>query len=200
MKQSEIEARETLLKMIKPGDTVYTILRSRSRSGMSRQIGVVVPTKNGNDFFHPNYATATLIGAKVNKNGDGVTVSGCGMDMGFHIVYNLGRALFPDGFGCVGDGSSEHECSEGAACEEHRSRAPSCPANDHSNGDRDYTPHDSCNCRQCPVCKGMTVCGECQTCARCNDHKPNCKGCSGTQGRKIHWHKDGGYALRHRWL
>ena len=27
----------------------------------------------------------------------GLRVSGCGMDMGFHVVYNLGYALWPDG-------------------------------------------------------------------------------------------------------
>jgi len=35
------------------------------------------------------------------------------MDMGFHLVYSLSRALYPDGFACVGD---------------------YCPSNDHSNG------------------------------------------------------------------
>jgi hypothetical protein len=30
---------------------------------------------------------------------EGLRVSGCGMDMGFDIVYNLGRFLFPKGDG-----------------------------------------------------------------------------------------------------
>lgn len=50
----------------------------------------------------------------------GLTVGGCGMDMGFHLVYNLSRVLFPSGFECIGKG---------------------CPSNDHSNGDRNYEPH-----------------------------------------------------------
>jgi len=29
----------------------------------------------------------------------GLKVNGCGMDMCFSTVYNLGRALFPEGFG-----------------------------------------------------------------------------------------------------
>ena|ERR1035437_1828097 len=33
-------------------------------------------------------------------DGDG----GCGMDMGFHLVYNLGRTLFPEGFKVEGRG------------------------------------------------------------------------------------------------
>jgi hypothetical protein len=28
----------------------------------------------------------------------GITVGGGGMDMGFHLVYNLGRVLWPFGF------------------------------------------------------------------------------------------------------
>jgi hypothetical protein len=47
-------------------------------------------------------------------------MGGCGMDMGFAAVYGLSYALFGKGFECTG---------------------PNCPANDHSNGDRDYTPH-----------------------------------------------------------
>jgi hypothetical protein len=32
------------------------------------------------------------------ETGEGITVDGCGMDMGFALVYNLGRALYRDGF------------------------------------------------------------------------------------------------------
>jgi hypothetical protein len=39
----------------------------------------------------------------------------------------LSYALYPKGFTCLGDGG------------EHRRQR--CPANDHSNGDRDYSPH-----------------------------------------------------------
>ena len=35
------EARERLLEMLRPGDTVHTILRHVSRSGMSRSISPV---------------------------------------------------------------------------------------------------------------------------------------------------------------
>lgn len=121
----QAEARETFKRFgVKPGSTIYTILESVSRSGMSRVIRVVVPLGGGDPrpgFVHPNHATAVLTGYKLaSGHRDGVKVGGCGMDMGFHLVYSLSRALYPDGFGCIGDG---------------------CPSNDHSNGDRDYTPH-----------------------------------------------------------
>ncbi len=153
MKKSELEkneARETL-SYLKPGDTVSTVLRSVSRSGMSRQIGVV--TGGGDSMSFPNWATARLIGATLNKSGDGVKMGGCGMDMGFALVYELSSALFPDGFGCIGE---------------------KCPSCDHSNGDRDYTPHDA----------HPQV---------CTDNPDSCTG-------NKHWHKSGGYALRHRWI
>ena len=91
-KEEQAEARERLLGWLKPGDTVYTILRHVSRSGMQREIGLVV-FRNGIPL-HPNYAAATVLGWKVNKQGDGIVVGGCGMDMGFHIVYELSAALF----------------------------------------------------------------------------------------------------------
>jgi hypothetical protein len=119
-KQAEAERDEAIGKLrdwLKPGDTVYTVLRHVSRSGMQREISVVLLTADGP--LHPSWAVAKAIGARLNRKGpnDAIVVSGCGMDMGFHIVYNLGRALWPDGYPCSGKG---------------------CPSNDYSNGDRDY--------------------------------------------------------------
>lgn len=90
------EARERLLEWLKPGDTVYTVLEHVSRSGMQREIRVVVPytTDDGRvDFLHPNHAAAVLLGERQGKR-DGLIVGGCGMDMGFHVVYGLSEALY----------------------------------------------------------------------------------------------------------
>ena len=111
------EAKAKLREWIKPGDTVHTILRHVSRSGMQREIGIVL-LKDGADL-HPNYLIGKALGERIGKR-DGIIVGGCGMDMGFHIVYSLGRTLWPDGFGCIGQG---------------------CRSNSHSNGDRNYTLH-----------------------------------------------------------
>lgn len=88
-----------LREWLKPGDTVYTILRHVSRSGMSREIGCVL-IKDG-AHLHPNYSIAKALGERQGKR-DGVIVGGCGMDMGFDLVYRLGYRLFPDGFGIEG--------------------------------------------------------------------------------------------------
>lgn len=111
-------ALDTLREMLKPGDTVYTVLRHVSRSGMSRSISAVV-IEDGvpRDV---SWAVARAVGEPFDRTHDGVKVGGCGMDMGFHLVYTLSRVLFRDGFECIGEG---------------------CPSNDHSNPP--YPPMDA---------------------------------------------------------
>lgn len=122
------EALETLRGWLKPGDTVYTILRNVSRSGMQRTIQLVKINDDmgpdhqysANRVLHIGWNAAKVLGLRYDTEREGVVVGGAGMDMGFHLVYELGRALWPQGFGCVGE---------------------RCPSNDHTNGDRDYTAH-----------------------------------------------------------
>lgn len=91
--QTEVlEAAERLRSWLKPGDTVYTILDHVSRSGMSRNIRVVI-IRDG-EPLHPNRAVQTVLGYPRAKRGDGFAVGGCGMDMGFHVVHSLGYALW----------------------------------------------------------------------------------------------------------
>lgn len=112
---------EEMRKHCPPGSTVHTVLEHVSRSGMSREIRTVLLSCDGDRVvdLHPNYMVSQILGDDRQGKHDGVIVGGCGMDMGFHIVYSLSRALYPNGFECVGE---------------------KCPSNDHSNGDRDYTP------------------------------------------------------------
>lgn len=96
-KQKEAQRTESLVylaSMVKPGDTVYTILRSVSRSGMSRVISLLI-VHNGEIRDITGYAT-DILGWR--DTGDGLRVNGVGMDAGFHAVYSLSAALFPDGF------------------------------------------------------------------------------------------------------
>jgi len=114
-KEEVTESLEYLHEYLKAGDKVYTILRQVSRSGMSRHISVL--TKDNYDI---TYLVAKVLGERRNDSDGGLVISGCGMDMGFEVVHRLGYTLFPDGFQCVGE---------------------KCPSADHTNGDRDYTPH-----------------------------------------------------------
>lgn len=113
-------AIERLREWVKPGDTVYTILRHVSRSGMSRSISTVIDGEEGpNDI---SYMVARALGNRMDRDRGGVIVGGAGMDMGFHLVYNLSYCLWPNGFECVGAGDeSKHWTRTG------------CPSNDHSN-------------------------------------------------------------------
>lgn len=91
------QARQELLNILEKGDTVYCVLRSVSRSGMSRNIDFYVIKDN-----RPQYLTgymAALNGRTIGtaSNHQGLKVNGCGMDMGFHEVYNLAATLWPNG-------------------------------------------------------------------------------------------------------
>ena len=96
------EAREALLKLVKPGDTLYTVLRHVSRSRTSRHISVIMIDQSGP--FEVSHLVARLLDYKRNQDDGGIVIRGVGMDMGFWIVYEVGRQLFPNGFDIVGHG------------------------------------------------------------------------------------------------
>lgn len=141
------EAIQHLQELLKPGDTVYTVLRHVSRSGMYRRLDLYIIRDDQPQRI--TYAVAKATGSRYDEKHESLGVSGCGMDMGFAVVYDLSRVMFPDGFGCIGE---------------------RCPSNDHSNGDRDFTM----------------------------DGLPR-KDPEGNE-TVAHWHRSGGYALRHKWM
>jgi hypothetical protein len=104
-KQAEREqAIESLRRHLKPGDKVTTTVLHVSRSGMSRSIMCQALMRDGDGTPYIGDITrmvARVIGERMDDRG-GVKVGGCGMDMCFHTVYTLGRALFRDGFGVEG--------------------------------------------------------------------------------------------------
>lgn len=86
-------AHARLRETLKHGDTVYTVLRHVSASGMSRRIDLYTMRDNRPQYLS-GYASI-LTGWKLHDNG-GIIVGGCGMDMGFHLVYTLSAILFRD--------------------------------------------------------------------------------------------------------
>ena len=88
-------ARERLLNhYVTQGATVYTILRSRSASGMSRTISLVVAL-DGKVQDITYYAAQALGERLIETNGQrAIRQNGGGMDMGFNLVYNLSSVLF----------------------------------------------------------------------------------------------------------
>jgi hypothetical protein len=91
-------SKETLLKDYFNGQdraTVYTVLRSVSSSGMTRHISLKVVDSDG-DILDITYLAAQALGDKLQeRNGfNTIRVNGCGMDMGFHLVYSLSSVLY----------------------------------------------------------------------------------------------------------
>lgn len=88
--------------------TVYTALRHVSKSGMQRQISVVIPIRSVVSvpgpvvvqFVHPSYTVAKLLDRKyTEKSGhNAIVCNGCGTDMGFDLIYNLSYVLYGDGY------------------------------------------------------------------------------------------------------
>jgi len=95
-KEDVEQARERLLELLKPGDRVYCILRHVSRSGMMRRISPVI-IKGGCTMNLDNWVGAVLDWPSAGT-GEGIKVDGCGMDMGFHLIYSLSSVLFKDGY------------------------------------------------------------------------------------------------------
>lgn len=121
------EAQAELRKILKPGMIVYTILRHVSASGMSRVIDVAIPYKRyeneypykpegeaeykgqrdydakpkkvfkGLEIRSIGFLACKAMGDTWDRDRYGIKVGGCGMDMGFHVVYNLGYNLWPKG-------------------------------------------------------------------------------------------------------
>lgn len=84
-----------LRAMLSPGDTVYTTLKHVSRSGMMRVIDLRVI--RGDVPHRITWSVCQALGYPYNDKHDGLRVDGCGMDMGFHVVYNLGHVIWPNG-------------------------------------------------------------------------------------------------------
>lgn len=170
-KQSEIaaaiaELRETL----KAGDTVYTVLRHVSRSGMMRLIDLYI-MDGGEPRRITHLAHRADVGGGYDDKREALKMSGCGMDMGFAAVYELSRKVFKDdhSFTCIG---------------------ADCPSNDHSNA--------YCNERQGQCVKCNKPIGDSEFTRRSRRH--DYKVCSAECATGDWIHSDGGYALRHRWM
>jgi hypothetical protein len=96
-------AHETVMRYAPEGTRVTALVTHVSKSGMSRRIRFFVPTidRNGNpeivELTHA-FAVVTDNNVKDDGNGYGVNVHGCGMDMRFHIISNVSRALYRDDY------------------------------------------------------------------------------------------------------
>lgn len=89
------DAIAKLRTFLKPGARVTTILRHVSRSGMQRSISLAVVHDGEIDSL--DYWAAHALRLPIDRTHGGIKIGGAGMDMGFQLVYILGRALWPNG-------------------------------------------------------------------------------------------------------
>ena len=88
------QAKNDLLSLVKPNDKILINVESVSSSGMSRTMRFFIIKDN--ELRDITGYVAIVAGYARDKN-NFLKVSGCGMDMGFSVVYNLGRCLWRDG-------------------------------------------------------------------------------------------------------
>ena len=89
------ESRQFLLDTFAGDDKpeLFTILRHVSSSGMTRHISIKY-IKNGQLMDLTWHAARVLDWSLVDGFNRAIKVGGCGMDMGFHLVYSLSCALY----------------------------------------------------------------------------------------------------------
>ena len=125
-KEETDEAIGRLLSELTPGRTVYTKITHVSRSGMSRSIECYLAQGRDN-LTDITWSIARATNARLDPRHGGIIMGGCGMDMGFALVYNLGRTLYPNGVPCTG--SRGYDPDTYATLHD----APRCKSNDHVN-------------------------------------------------------------------
>ena len=82
--------QQEVLDSITPTTKIYTTVTKVNRMGTARWIKVYM-VKDG-DIFNLTPIVGNLL--EYNRTDDGLHVTGCGMDMCWHLVYTLSRTLF----------------------------------------------------------------------------------------------------------
>ena len=139
-KDETLEAIDYLRAELTPGRTVYTKITHVSRSGMSRSIERYLAEGRDN-LANITWQVARAANSRLDNNHGGIIMGGCGMDMGFALVYGLGRTLYPDGVPCTGSRGYDPHTYETTH------DAPRCKSNEHTNSpdmpySRDITHRD----------------------------------------------------------
>lgn len=113
------EYAEELRSTLRPHQMIYTT--GERTNPRSPNVHVRMFTAEQNEDKSPYIRDITLLAARATGNAlsdlRGIVYGGYGYSKEFQAVYGLGRALFPKGYQCTGDG---------------------CRSNDHTNG----TPRD----------------------------------------------------------
>ena len=120
------EALNYLRSELTPGRAVYTKVTHVSRSGMSRSIECYLAQGRDN-LTDITWQVARATNARTDNTHGGIVMGGCGMDMGYALVYNLGRTIYPEGVPCTGSRGYNPDTYETTP------DTPRCQSNDHVN-------------------------------------------------------------------
>ena len=120
------EAIGRLLSELTPGRTIFTKLTHVSRSGMSLSIECYLAQGRDN-LTGITWVVARATNSRVDNTHGGIIMGECGMDLGYALVYNLGRTLYPNGVPCTG--SRGYDPDTYATLQD----PPRCKSNEHVN-------------------------------------------------------------------
>ena len=106
--EEQAQAIEELREMFPPGSRVSVSIGYVARSGMLRTVKVYRSNADGS-LDGVTWMVARATGDKVHQTHGGIVVSDCGYSATFHVVYSLGRKLYPNGFPCIGRGCASND-------------------------------------------------------------------------------------------
>jgi hypothetical protein len=95
----ELSAQRLLSDYLNETNTVYTVLRGASSSGLTQYVSLMVPGLDHDgkpDLYNITWHASNVLGDKLHDR-DGhrvLKLQGGGMDLGFNVVYNLSSVLY----------------------------------------------------------------------------------------------------------
>jgi len=95
-KTERSESLKHLREILKPGQEIYTQCEHVSSSGMTRWLDVYAVKDDGRIHNITWDVCAAADFTFCSRRGR-LKIEGCGMDMGFNVVYCLGLSLWPAG-------------------------------------------------------------------------------------------------------
>ena len=82
--------------LLKPGATVWSLNHHTSASGMTHCFDFY--TIQDNQLLRLTHLICVVCEYRQDtRHGYALKTTGCGMDMAFQVIYNLGQAMWPDG-------------------------------------------------------------------------------------------------------
>jgi len=89
-----------VLEQLPKGTTLYTVLRRVSRSGMTRifDLKYINADQEPRNIIVEEFMCCAKDHDQESRWGGNYKATGCGMDMGFWLVYELGCLVHKDGY------------------------------------------------------------------------------------------------------